>query len=215
LKKIILAMALMLIPTLAFAAEPRPDRPHWSLELKGGAFFPDISSWSTSYGSSYMGEYGGALSYKVLRQIEVGMEGSYSTATGTGLQPLHGTQSGEVTFERAPLDLFVLGRGVFNENQLLVPYAGGGYTRMFYREDVKGQGKTKGSVNGYHARAGVQVLLDGLESDAANNLYQDYGIHHTYFFLEGKYTRAMADTISDGSVNIGGTSYLGGFMFEF
>ena len=86
---------------------------------------------------------------------------------------------------------------------------------MLFRSEVKGQGKTEGSVNGFHARAGVQLLLDGLEPDAADNLYQDFGMHHTYLFVEGKYTRAMADTNSAGSVNIGGTSFLGGFLFEF
>ena len=80
---------------------------------------------------------------------------------------------------------------------------------------MKGQGTTKGSVNGYHARGGVEVLLDGLEPSASRSLYQDYGIHHTYLFLEGKYLHAQADTLPSGSVNIGGTSCLGGFLFEF
>jgi hypothetical protein len=222
LNKFILAAILILLPSFALAAEPRTDRPHWSLELKGGAFFPDTANWSKAYGSSYMGEYGGALSYKVLRQIEVGIEGSYARATGKGQLPIHGqlagnsqVQAGKVTNEHVPLDLFVLAHGVFSENQWLVPYAGGGWTRMFYREEVQGQGKTQGSVNGYHARAGVQLLLDGLEPDASNNLYRDFGMHHTYLFLEAKYTHAMADTIPSGSINIGGTSCLGGFLFEF
>jgi hypothetical protein len=209
------ALLLMVLPSLAQGAAVRPDRPHWSLELKGGAFFPDADNWSKYYGSSYIGEYGGALAYKLLRQVEVGIAGSYMTASGKGLLPTSQTLDGEVTFERAPLDLFVLGRALFNEDQLLVPYLAAGYTRLFYREEVKGQGTTKGSVNGYHARAGVQLLLDGLESDASRSLYLDYGIHHTYLFLEGKYLHAQADTVSSGSVNLGGTSCLGGFLFEF
>ena len=217
LTKLLLTLFLIILPALAQGAEVRPDRPHWSLELKGGVFLPDTANWSTFYGSSYSGEYGGALAYKVLRQVEVGVAGSYFSASGTGQLPLHGTQAqgGEVTFERAPLDVFVLARGVFNEDQLLVPYVAGGYTRLFYREEVKGQGTTKGSVNGYHARGGVEVLLDGLEPSASRSLYQDYGIHHTYLFLEGKYLHAQADTLPSGSVNIGGTSCLGGFLFEF
>jgi hypothetical protein len=215
LKKLILALILLLVPNLILAAEARPDRPHWSLELKGGALFPSATDWSKFYGSSYLGEYGAAVSYKFLRQFEVGVEGSYSTASGKGEQVAHGQAAGEVTFERAPLNVFVLARGVFNENQWLVPYAGGGYTRMFYRVDVKDQGTTKGSVNGFHGRGGVQLLLDGLDASAAQNLYRDVGIHHTYLFAEARYTRAMADTVSASSVNIGGTSYLGGFLFEF
>lgn len=212
---VLAALVVLFLPSLLLAAGTRPDRPHWSLELKGGAFSPDAPDWSRFYGSSFTGEYGAALSYKVHRRIEVGLEGSYSKAAGKGLQQGHALQSGKVTYEHVPLNLFVLARGVFNENQWLVPYAGGGLTRVFYREKVTDQGKTQGSVNGFHARAGLQLLLDGLESDAANNLYLDFGVHHSYFFLEGKYTRAMAETLPAGSTNIGGTGYLGGFLFEF
>ena len=226
LKKFLLTLLLVILPGLARGAEipqgadARPDRPHWSLELKGGAFFPGTADWSKYYGSSYQGEYGGALAYKILRQIEVGVEGSYLTASGKGQLPLHaagGSQvlAGDVTLERAPLDAFFLARGVFSESQLLVPYAAAGYTRLFYREELKGQGTTKGSVNGYHGRVGLQFLLDGVEADASRNLYLDYGIHHSYLFLEAKYLHARADTLPSGSVNLGGTSYLGGLLFEF
>ena len=215
MKKFILTMALLLVPCSLFAAEPRPDRPHWSLELKGGIFLPGTPSWSEFYGSSYFGEYGASLSDKILRQLEVGIAGSYGSTSGKGQQVAHQSAAGEVTFAHAPVDIFLLGRGIFKEDQLLVPYLGAGYTRMFYREEVQGEGTTKGSVNGYHARGGVQLLLDGLDSEAAKNLYRDFGMHHTYLFLEGKYTRATADTVAAGSVNIGGTSCLGGFLFEF
>lgn len=215
LKKVLLTLCLITLPTIAQGAEVRPDRPHWSLELKAGAFFPQTAGWSKNYGSSYSGEYGAALAYKVHRLVEIGLEGSYLTASGKGQQPVHGTTSGSVTYELAPLNIFVLGRALFDEDQLLVPYAGAGYTRLFYRQDVKGQGTTEGSVNGFNARAGLQVLLDGLERDASRSLYKDYGIHHTYLFLEGKYLDARADTATGGSVNLGGASALGGFLFEF
>jgi len=204
---------LILAPTLASAAEAGTDRPHWSLELKGGALFRDTAGWSRFYGSSYLGEYGGALAYKLRREVEIGVEGSYARAKGKGVQ--RQVPTGEVTHEQAPLNLFVLVRGVFNENQWLVPYAGGGFTRMFYRDRVTGQAKTQGSANGYHGRAGVQLLLDRLEPETAKGLYRDFGMHHTYFLLEGKYTRAMADTVAAGSVNLGGASCLAGFLFEF
>lgn len=215
MKILLIAVLLMLTPTLALAQEPRPDRPHWSVELKGGVLFPDIDQWSTFYGNSYAGEFGGALAYKVERHLEVGIEGSYSHASGKGVQPSHGTESGEVTFERAPLNVFLLGRALVDEDQWLVPYAGGGYTRMFYRADMKGQGTTKGSVDGFHARAGLEFLLDRLERDVAEGIYREYGVHHTYFFVEGRFIRAMADTITGGSVNLGGTSCLGGILVEF
>ena len=218
MKKIIL-LFLVLLPNLAYAGDSRPNRPHWSLELKGGEFFPQTAGWSQFYGQKFTGEYGAALSYKIIRQLEVGVEGSYSTTKGQGQQLNHGSsgtvQAGQVTFEHAPLNVFLLARGIFTEKQWLVPYVGGGYTRMFYRERVQGQDSIEGSVNGYHARGGIQLLLDGLDSTAANNFYHDIGVHHTYLFMEAKHTRALADTVSADSVNIGGTSYLGGLLFEF
>jgi hypothetical protein len=162
-----------------------------------------------------MGEYGGALSYKFLRQFEAGISGSFASASGSGLQKSSGQSSGNVTFQRAPVEVFVLARGIFNEKQLLVPYLGGGYTRMFYHVEIQDQGTTQGSVNGFHGRGGVQISLDGLDPSGSESLYRDFGVHHTYFIMEGKYTRAVADTVPSGSVNLGGVSALGGFMFEF
>ena len=215
LGSVLLTLCVIVLPTIAQGAEVRPDRPHWSLELKAGAFFPQTSGWSKYYDSNYTGEYGAALAYKVHRLVEIGLEGSYLTASGKGQLLQHQATSGSVTYELAPLSIFVLGRALFDEDQLLVPYAGAGYTRLFYRQEVKGEGTTEGSVNGFNARAGLQILLDGLERDASRSLYKDYGIHHTYLFVEGKYLDARADTVSGGSVNLGGTSALAGFLFEF
>lgn len=222
MKRLLLALALLFIPAVALAAEGSGDRPHWSLEMKGGVFFPGLSRWSDFYGSSFTSEFGGALAYKVRREIEVGIEGTYVSTDGNGQAPLHAqlagggqVAAGQVSYELFPLNVFVLARGVFSEDQLLVPYLGGGWTRMFYREEVKGQDKVQGSTNGFHVRGGIQFLLDRIDADAARNLDRDYHVRHTYFFTEAKYTRATADTKPSGSVNLGGVSYLGGLLFEF
>lgn len=215
MKKFILLALLLCLPALTSAAEKDAARPHWSLELKGGAFFPDISGWSKSYGKEYTGEYGGALAYKLLRQLEVGVEASYINATGKATAPLNGVMTGEVDYQLVPLGVFILGRGIFYEKQLFVPYAGGGYTRTFYWQEIRNQGKVKGSVNGYYGRAGIQILLDGIDPASSKNLKEEFNISHSYLFAEGKYSHASAPTIPSGTVNLGGTSWLGGFMFEF
>ena len=215
MKTLILLAALLCVPTFVSAAAWDDDSPNWSLELKGGAFFADISDWSKYYGNSYTGEYGGAVAYKLFRQLEVGVEASYITDTGKGSAPLNGVLSGEVTTQRVPVNLLLLARGVFYEKQLLVPYIGAGWNRTFYWQEIKNQGKVSGSVNGYVGRAGLQVLLDDIDPDASESLNTDYGVRHSYFFAEGKYTNAKASTVSSGSVNLGGTSWLGGFLFEF
>jgi hypothetical protein len=213
---ILLLMAVLVAPKSGYSAtDPLPDRPHWSLELKGGYFQPAADNWATYYGDDKTWQIGGSVAYKLVRQLEAGIEGGLARDRGTGYAPLNGILTGEVQYDVFPLNIFLLVRGVFREQQWLVPYAGGGYTRMYYREKIEGQGTVRGSTNGYHARGGIQLLLDGLDTGAANNMYLDYGIHHTYLFFEAQYIRANANTVGGGSVDLGGISYLGGFLFEF
>jgi hypothetical protein len=86
---------------------------------------------------------------------------------------------------------------------------------MYYRQKVEGQGYVRGSTDGYHGRAGLQLLLDNLDRNAANRFYLDYGIFHTYFFFEAQLTKANVDTTAGASLDLGGTSYLWGLLFEF
>ena len=209
---IISVVMLLAMPVVVPAAEPAETTPHWSAEVKGGVFYPDIDGWKTYYGDDKTWHYAGSLAYKLFRQVEVGVEGGYIKDRGLGYAPLNGVLTGKVTYELAPLNVFVLLRAVFSENQWLVPYAGGGWTRMYYRERIEGQPSAKGSVDGYHGRAGIQILLDGMDPRAANNMLMDYGVDHTYFFGEVEITHA---TIGTPSLNIGGKSYLMGLLFEF
>ncbi len=221
MKKFLLVflMFLSVLPASAFAedeqADQKAERPHWSFELKAGRFIPDIENWSQFYGKQFMGQYGGSLAYKILRPLEVGIEGLYSRDMGQGLAPLHNTTSGVVTYKLFPVNAFVLVRGIFSEKQWVVPYAGGGWTRMYYSEEVEGQGIARGHANGRHFRAGLQFLLDGLDADAAGTFFRDFGVYHTYLFLETERTHATVDTVSGGSINLGGKNYMGGLLLEF
>lgn len=215
MKKILCLILLVLIPAFAQAAASLNERPHWSLELKGGNFAPDIPDWTVYYGKRSTSQIQGSLAYKLARQVEFGVEGGRIRDKGQGYAPGHGTIAGNVIYQLYPLNAFVLLRGVFSEQQWIVPYAGGGWTRQFYKEEVKYQATTRGFVDGYHVRGGIQFLLDAVDPDAANNMYLDYGVNHTYFFIEGEYIKAMTDSTASGSLNLGGTSWLGGLLFEF
>lgn len=212
MKKIILFLLSLIIPAVANAADSALGQPHWSLEFKAGNFAPSLSNWAQFYGRRDMPEYAASLAYKLIRQVEIGVEGGYLTARGHAFAPLHNTAAGSVTYDLYPVNVFVLLRGLVSENQWIVPYVGGGYTKMFYREHVEGQGTVRGSANGYHVRGGLQFLLDGLDRSAANSLYMDYGVFHTYLFIEAEYTSAKVKSVS---LDIGGTSYLAGLLFEF
>jgi hypothetical protein len=212
LKKIIALLVLLALPAAAFAADPLLSAPHWSAEIKAGNFAPSIADWAHYFGKRDMPEYAGTLAYKIRRQLEVGIGGGYMIAKGKALLQRHNMVTGNVTTELYPVNLFVLYRAVFSEGQWLVPYAGGGFTRMYYKQEVADQDKKNGAANGYHARAGLQLLLDRLDISAANSMYMDYGVHHTYFFVEAEYTKAK---VKETSSDLGGTAYLAGLLFEF
>ena len=203
---------LLAIPAAVPAAGPAQSVPHWSVEVKGGYFYPDIENWKTFYGDDKTWHYAGSLAYKILRQVELGIETGFIRDRGQAYAPLNAITTGSVVYEVVPVNIFVLVRAVFSENQWVVPYAGGGWTRMYYREKIEGQATVRGSVDGYHGRAGLQFLLDGLDPRAAHNLSTDFGIEHTYLFGEVQVTKA---TVGTPEVNLGGTSYLMGFLFEF
>lgn len=215
MKKLVLLILILLAPTVVRAESAPDERPHWSLEFKGGENIPAISGWSKYYDKRSNSEYGGALAYKITRWMEAGVEGAIIKGNGAGTAQLHNSVSGNVTFESYPLSVFVLARGVFSEDQWIVPYVGGGWTRLFYREKVQYQGISRGFADGYHARAGLQLLLDNIDPSAANDFYLEYGVTHTYFFIEAERIKANAQTVSSGSVDLGGTSFLGGLLFEF
>jgi hypothetical protein len=214
-KTFLLAILILALPAVASAEAPLMDRPHWSLEIKGGWFYPDIDNWKTYYGDDKTWHYAGSLAYKLLKRVDVGIEAGYIKDRGQGKGSISGMIAGNVTYELAPLNVFVLFRGVFSETQWLIPYAGGGWTRMFFQEKIEDQGTVRGHADGYHGRAGLQFLLDGADSTAARNMLSDYGIYHTYFVLETQYSRAMITDLTGSSVNLGGTSYLMGLRFEF
>jgi hypothetical protein len=54
-----------------------------------------------------------------------------------------------------------------------------------------------------------------MDPRAASNMYRDYGVFHTSLFLEARSIRAMITDLNGTSVNLGGTSWLGGLLFEF
>lgn len=212
MKKIILALMLLAVPLAVHAEDALLDRPHWSVEVKGGTFSPSLADWAQHYSKRDMPEYTLSVAYKLFRAVDIGIEGGLAGTRGPATAALHGTQAGNVTYDIYPVNAFVLFRGVVRENQSIVPYAGGGFTKILYRQALEGQGSVKGSANGYHARGGLQFLLDNVDRAAANGLYMDYGIMHTYFFVEAEYTVAKVKFVS---TDLGGIAYLAGFLFEF
>jgi hypothetical protein len=218
LKNIVALLILMLVLLSSVAAaenmteESIMGQPHWSLEVKGGSFTPVLEDWSHYYDKRSMPEYAATLAYKILRQVEVGVGAGAIRGKGHSYAVLHQINAGKVTYDVYPVNAFILVRGIISEDQWLVPYAGGGWTRMYYAEKAEDQHTARGHADGYHVRGGLQISLDIFDRGASNRMYIDYGVYHTYLFVETEYTRAIVNAVS---TNLGGTAYLGGLLFEF
>jgi hypothetical protein len=199
-------LGLLLLGTQgAPAAEP----PNWFFEIKGGRFESAEEQWSDFYGNDSFTEYALGLGYKVSRQVEVGVEVGYLKDEGQGFAPGHGTLAGEVEYLLYPVHVHLTLRGIFRPDQWLVPYVGAGYSRLYYQIETEGQSDISGATDGYHYRAGLQLLLDPLDKPSATDI-EEYGVANTYFFLEAQRTEADLE-----GVELGGTAFLGGFRLEF
>ncbi len=195
----------------ALADDDVKDRPHWSFEFKGGVYYPEEDQWDRFYGNDHTGQIGMALGYKFKRRLEFGIESYYIQDRGMGFLPLNDTTGGEVSINLYPVNLFLLYRAVFNENQIVVPYIGGGWTHMFYNQKITGQDNVDGSVDGYHLRAGIQFLLDNLDKSGTYRS-ASRGINNTYFFIEAESIQAEEKKTSS---NLGGQLYTLGVLIEF
>lgn len=211
---LILGLVLSTAPAWGQEDDERPsgDRPHWSFEFKGGLFYPDEDDWSEFYGDDRTGYVGGAVAYKLLRQLELGVEAGYAWDSGEGFLPQNETRGGDVDIKLVPLNVFVLGRLVFSEQQLLVPYLGGGWTRMFYRQEIKGQDNVDGHEDGWHIRGGLQLLLNRIEPGYARRSERQFGLNNTYLFLE--YTKLKVDA-DETDAKLGGNVFTLGVLLEF
>lgn len=195
---------------LPFSVSEPPNPPHWSFEIKGGDFEPELDDWQRFFGDDTSSELGVAVAYKLTRWLEVGLEADYIRDNGVGQLPLNNTTGGSVTYNLFPAHVYVLVRGIFHENQRFVPYVGGGFTRAFYREEIRNQATRRGDTDGEHVRAGLQILLDWIDQDGATSISSELGVNNTYLTLEVQKLSAELD-----GVELGGESAMIGLLFEF
>ncbi|HEX5057534.1 MAG TPA: MXAN_2562 family outer membrane beta-barrel protein [Gammaproteobacteria bacterium] len=194
------------------AAQTSPDvnlnHSHWSAEVRTGRFEPELEEWATYYGDTKADVLGLSLAWKFLRQVEVGLAIDYIEDKGVGTLP-NGAFGGEVDFHMYPAHLYVMLRGVFFENQWVVPYAGGGLSRVYYRQEIDNQSSVRGHADGDHTRYGLQFLLDGIDPGNAAG-FEEEGVENTYLFIE-----KLSYSAELQGVELGGDSTMFGLLFEF
>lgn len=200
------------LPNIVWA-ENKLERPHWSMEVKGGLFYPDADNWEKFYGSDKTHQFGAYAAWKMLNFLELGLEGAYIRDRGKGALSSNSAQlAGSVKYELFPLSAQVLLRLKFSENQWIVPYAAAGVVRAYYQETIKNQEKRTGARQGELYRGGLQILLDVLDRRGSGYMAEDFNVRNTYLTLEV----SQMDVISaDKSTELGGRAYQVGILVEF
>ena len=213
IRKTLFVALMTLFASMLHAAESEwLERPHWSFAIKGGYFYPEEDDWDKFYGDSYTPVYAAEMAYMLTRYFEIGAGAGYIKDSGKGFLPENNTTGGDVDIYLYPVNAYVKLRGVFREDQLLVPYIGGGWTQMFYKQEIENQSNKSGNSSGYHLKAGVELLLNGIDRNSAAAARNEFGLKYTYLFVEGEYTR-----VEDSKTNsdLGGKAWYLGLRLDF
>ena len=200
---------VLITPAASFGDE----RSGLSFGLSYGQLEPASDEWKEIYGDDRVSTYRLSLGYRFNRNFGAEAGAGYITKDGKG-KTVTGKETGvETTFHAAPVDVTLIYRLNYFDEQVIIPYIGGGMSYNYYWENVKDGKELKGSMWGYHATGGLQLLLDNIDRRSAFDLEEDYWIENTYLTIGA--THSIIDDFGGEDVDLGGWNYNIGLLFEF
>jgi hypothetical protein len=210
----------------------------FAFELRFGPYRPNVDGEFNGSRTPYKDYFGD--SRKLMTQIELDYEffhrfGSLGIGLGVGYFSVSGTApvadgTGAPSGDRSTLKVVPMALSlVYRFDVLLerrkfpiVPYGKAGVDYAYWQitdgsdqiaTDGKG-GSARGGTPGWHAAAGVALVLDGFDPEAARSFDSDMGVNHTAIVFEYRY----ADISGLGSANklhVGDTTWSLGLLLEF
>ena len=234
----VVALSLATIATPA-AAEESPRT--MAIELRAGFFTPQIDEqfeaatpYRTIFGRKPMANVGFQLEYQVWQAVgtvAVAGAASYAFVSGKARAESGADTSDKTTLHIVPLMLSLVYRFDYlavNYDIPLVPYVKAGLSAdIWIITDGKGDiasargpggvGKRQegvGATFGYHAGAGLQILLDFLSPRMATEFDEEMGINNSYVFVEFLWND-VNDFYDPNSINLRTMAFDAGLMFEF
>lgn len=204
----LLAITLTLLIPMAASAESIES----SFSLNGGYFMPDIDGWESHYGAEGVWTGGVEFGNTLAEGLELSVNLSYLKKEGSATTPTGRVSTDTATYEQVPIHVSLTYRLLFQDDQAIVPYIGGGYTHVFYREKIN-DGKISGDRMGYHLRGGLQLLLDYFDPETAKDFSSDWEVVNTYLTFEALYSKV--NDFGNEDVDLGGLTYIGGIRFEY
>jgi hypothetical protein len=213
---------------------------YFAFELKFGPYKPDIDSEFDDRGgrTPYDDFFGGGrhlmsqieLDYQFFRKfgtLAVGVGAGFFQVTGTATK---GIGTGELSGDKSrlrvmPFSLSAVYRFDYFLQQRdfpLVPYGKLGLDWAYWSiTDGNGEiahdgfgGEGRGGTTGWHGTAGVALVLDFFDPDAAREFDADMGVNHTAVTFE--YTHADISGLGRANrLHVGDTTWALGLLLEF
>ncbi len=184
---------------------------HWTAQFQGGFFLPTDDVLDQFLGKCCNGMYQLTFGRIFKDKYEVNLGVGLMSEGGTAIGINNGLPSGEdFNFTVVPISNSFVYRADFVENQLFVPYGGAGFDYMYFRENVQGD-VTEGVKFGYHAMAGVQILLEFFDQTA--DALEAEGINDVFLTLEGKWNQI--DNFGGAGLAFNGFTFSAGLLFAF
>lgn len=101
----------------------------------------------------------------------------------------------------------------FMEDQVLVPFGGGGADVYWFFGDDNIEGEEINRQEGYHLEGGLQILLDYFDSKQAKEIQRRWGVDNSYLSIG--YRKSRVDGFGKDEVDIGGELFFGEILLEF
>ena len=203
-------LALLLVFGAAAQAKEEEPRSHFGAGLSYAQVYFNDPVYQDVFKQDYLP--GGRLSFTwyIVRNLGLtgGLEAFY--ASGFAVDATGRRSAEKLRFYVVPTQLELTYRFDFLNEQVLVPSLSAGGDYWLYREDNEFAKDVEGDKTGWHAGAGLGILLDRLEPDSMNNLEQDFGVENVFLELGVQKTYMNQD-----GLDFSGWIYSAGFLFEF
>lgn len=213
---------------------------HFAFELKFGPYRPDIDSefsgasgrhpYQDFFGSSRRLMTNMEFDYELLRHVgtvAIGLGLGYfkETANNLAADGTGNTTADTSSLRLLPFSLSAIYRFDLPYERLripLVPYGKLGLDYVYWTitngngevpNDPTG-GSGQGGTLGWHATAGLSLVLDVFDQDAAHRFDEEMGVNHTAVFFEFNYLDASGLGASN-RLHVGDATWNAGIMFEF
>jgi hypothetical protein len=154
-----------------------------------------------------------SIGFYPIRNLEVSGKVMAIYEKGYAIGELTGEESGEsFTLTVYPLQFSMTYVFDFLNEQILVPSLSAGGDYYLYSESREFGDDIEGGKAGYHAGAGLALLLDRLDPESAGYLQKEFGVKNV--FLKFNYEWAVIGEKDEG-LDFSNQNYSAGLVFEF